>query len=251
MIFLLAGTKDGRELGEKILEKNYPLIMSVTSSYGKNLIKQNENLIINDKPLNLEELTNYLKAKNVKILIDASHPYATEVSKNAMLAAEKINISYIRYEREKTVVDYDKIYFAKDNDNAAKLASGFGKNIFFTTGSKTAKFFFEHKKLKDKRLVFRVLPDSKVLAELNAVGISLEDIIAIKGPFTKELNAALFSAYEANVIVTKDGGNIGGVDTKIEAAKALNLPIVMIERPKLNYTNIAYSFDEVFRFIAR
>lgn len=250
MIFLLAGTKDGRELGEAILAKNYPLIISVTSNYAKNLIKENENLTINDKPLDLENLTKYLADRKVKIVIDASHPYATEVSQNAILASQRNNISYIRYERGKTEIDYDKIYFAKDNKSAARLAADLGENIFFTTGSKTAKMFFKDEKLKGKRLIFRVLPEAKVLSELIETGISPDNIIALKGPFTKELNKALFSSYNADAIVTKDGGNIGGADTKIEAAKSLKLPVVMIERPKINYPKIAYNFDEILEFIS-
>ena len=249
MIFLLAGTKDGRELGEEIIKKSYKLIISVTSDYGKNLIRQNENLIINDKPLDLNELKKYLTENKIKIIIDASHPYAVNVSQNAIAASKKLNIPYIRYERKKTTIDYENMYYAKDNNDAASIAANFDENIFFTTGSKTAKFFFENNLLKNKRLVFRVLPSAKVLSELESLGISPENIIALKGPFTEELNIALFKAYNADAIVTKDSGNIGGVDTKISAAKKLNLPIIMIERPKINYPNIAYNFDKIFEFI--
>lgn len=251
MIFLLAGTKDGRELGEELFKKNYPLIISVTSDYGKSLIKKNKNILINQKPLDLNELIVYLKENKVKIIIDASHPYAVNVSKNAIMAAEKLNIEYLRYEREKTVIDYKNIHLAKDNAKAAKIAAKLGKNIFFTTGSKTAKYFFEEPNLKNHRLVFRVLPEAKILFELNSIGILPDDIVALKGPFTTELNCELFKAYNADVIVTKDSGNIGGADTKIDAAKALNLPVVMIERPNINYTNIAYNFDEIFKMIER
>lgn len=250
MIFLLAGTKDGRKLSEEIIKKNYPLIVSVTSDYGKSLIEENKNITVNQKPLDLNELKEYLKENDVKILIDASHPYAINVSRNAITAAKELNVKYLRYEREKTAIDYENIYFAKDNSDAATLAAGLGKNIFFTTGSRTAKNFFEESALKNHRLVFRVLPDGKVLSELNSIGVSPDNIVALKGPFSKELNRELFKAYDADVIVTKDSGNIGGADTKIEAAKELDLPIVMIERPKIKYPNIAYKFDEIFEFIS-
>ena len=249
MIFLFAGTKDGRELGEELLKKNYPLIISVTSDYGKSLI-ENKNVIINQKPLDLNELIIYLKENNVKIVIDASHPYAINASQNAIIAAEKLNIKYLRYERAKTIIDYENIYLVKDNMEATKIAANLGKNIFFTTGSKTAKYFFEEPQLKNHRLVFRVLPEARVISDLNAIGILPDDIVALKGPFTKELNRELFKAYNADVIVTKDSGNIGGANTKIDAAKDLNLPVVMIERPKINYPNIAYEFDDVFDFIS-
>ncbi|MBR3723036.1 MAG: precorrin-6A reductase [Selenomonadaceae bacterium] len=249
MILLLAGTKDGRELGEALLNKNYRLAISVTSDYGKKLIKENENLIINDKPMDLDKLIAYIKANGIKLLIDASHPYAEIASKNAITAAEKLGIPYIRYEREMATTDYDKIYLAKDYEEAAKMASDFGDNIFFATGSKSAKFFFDSPFLKNKRLIFRVLPSANVLAKLNDAGILAKNIVALEGPFTEELNRALFRAYEADAIITKDSGTVGGTDTKVEAAKSLNLPVVVIERPKINYPNIAYKFDDIYKFI--
>ena len=48
--------------------------------------------------------------------------------------------------------------------------------------------------------------------------------------------------------MTKNSGEIGGTDTKIEAAKALGLPIVMIDRPQITYDEIAYTFEDIAAF---
>ncbi|MBR3622582.1 MAG: cobalt-precorrin-6A reductase [Selenomonadaceae bacterium] len=249
MILLLAGTKDGRELGETLSKQNYRIIISVTSDYGKKLIKKSKNLVINDKPMDLERLVSYIKENKVKLLIDASHPYAETASKNAIAAANEAKIPYIRYEREKAAIDYDKVYYAKDYEDAAKISAGLGNNIFFTTGSKSAKFFFNSPLLKDKRLIFRVLPSANVLSELTEAGILAKNIVALEGPFTEELNRALFKAYEADAIITKDGGNVGGTDTKTAAAKNLDLPMVIIERPKIDYPNVVSNYNAVFEFV--
>ena len=58
----------------------------------------------------------------------------------------------------------------------------------------------------------------------------------------------LFKHYKADVIVSKDSGQIGGVDTKLTAAERLNLPIVMIDRPNINYDNVVYDFDAVLTY---
>ncbi len=49
--------------------------------------------------------------------------------------------------------------------------------------------------------------------------------------------------------MTKNSGQIGGADTKLAAAKILNLPVVMIERPKIFYPNLAKNFEEILKFI--
>ena len=64
------------------------------------------------------------------------------------------------------------------------------------------------------------------------------------------MNAELFKHAEAEVIVTKNSGEVGGADTKIQAAEILNLPVVVIDRPQINYPNLAKSFDEVLEVIS-
>jgi precorrin-6A/cobalt-precorrin-6A reductase len=54
----------------------------------------------------------------------------------------------------------------------------------------------------------------------------------MQGPFSLELNRALFKQYGAEVVVTKNSGVVGGTDTKIAAALELALPVVVINRPR-------------------
>ena len=71
----------------------------------------------------------------------------------------------------------------------------------------------------------------------------------MQGKFSVELNVELFKHANAEVIVTKNSGIIGGADTKLEAAQILNLPVVMIDRPKIFYPNLATTFDDVLNFL--
>ena len=71
----------------------------------------------------------------------------------------------------------------------------------------------------------------------------------MQGVFSATLNVELFRHAQAEVIVTKDSGHIGGTDTKLEAARILNLPVVMIDRPKIFYPNFATTFDDVLKFL--
>ena len=81
------------------------------------------------------------------------------------------------------------------------------------------------------------------------MGLTPKQIVAMQGPFSTELNVELFKHAGAEVLVTKNSGKIGGADTKLAAAKILNLPVVMIDRPKIFYPNVAKTFDEVLKFI--
>ena len=249
MIFVAAGTQDGRELAGAILEAGYDVTASVVSSYGKTLLERYPHIKINDKPLDRDGLISFIKENGVEIFVDASHPYAANVSQNAMDACRAMSVPYVRYEREAVPILYDNVHIVESYDEAAKKAGELGRNVFLTTGSRTVKTFTTSPYLKDHVITARILPTAKVIAEVTELGITPKNIVAMQGPFSEELNIALYRQYHADVVVTKNSGEIGGTDTKLTAAAKINLPVVMIDRPRLKYDNIVYTFDDVLKFI--
>ena len=247
-IFLIAGTEDGRKLAKFLADKNFEVTASVVSEYGKRILEQYENIQINDKKLDAAELEKILREGDFKILVDASHPYAENISQNAIQACENANIFYVRYERPEVKLTYKKIYRVESYEQAAGVSAKLGKNIFLTTGSRNLKKFLSCEAVKDCNITARILPTAEVLAECEKF-LSPKNIIAIQGKFSVELNAELFKHANAEVIVTKNSGEVGGADTKIAAAEMLNLPVVMIDRPKIIYPRVAKNFDEVKKWI--
>lgn len=246
-IFLIAGTEDGRKLAEFLLEKSFDVTASVVSDYGRKLLETCAGIKINDKPLDADELTEILRTGDFKFLVDASHPYAQNISANAIQAANAAQIVYVRYERAAVEFAYDKIFRVESYEAAAVKARELGKNIYLTTGSRSLKIFVDM--LKDCNLTVRVLPTAEVLAQCEALGLTPKQIVAIQGRFSTELNAELFKHAGAEVIVTKNSGQLGGTDTKIQAAQILNLPVVVIDRPKIFYPNLAATFDDVIKLL--
>ena len=246
-IFLIAGTQDGRKLAEFLSGKNFDVTASVVSDYGRKLLENCAGIKINDKPLDRDELEKILREENFNCLVDASHPYAKNISANAIDAAQAANIFYVRYERAEIDFAYEKIFHVESYEAAAIKASELGKNIYLTTGSRNLKIFVDL--LKDCNLTVRILPTAEVLTQCEALGLTPKQIVAMQGPFSTELNVELFKHAGAEVIVTKNSGQIGGADTKLEAAKILNLPVVMINRPKIFYPNLAKTFDDVLSII--
>ncbi|MCR5029966.1 MAG: cobalt-precorrin-6A reductase [Selenomonadaceae bacterium] len=249
MIFTAAGTQDGRELAGALLSAGYPVTASVVSSYGEKLLERYPGLVVNDKPLDAEALEAYIREHGVRLFVDASHPYAANVSQNAMRACHAEGIPYIRYERRSVPIDYENVHRVETYEEAAKAAAQFGKTVFLTTGSRNLKAFVKSEALKEHTVIARILPTAKVLEECEVLGLTPKQIVALQGPFSEELNVALYQQYGAEVIVTKNSGEIGGTDTKLTAAKKLGLSVVMIDRPKLEYDVIAYTFEEVLEFV--
>ena len=250
MIFVLAGTQDGREIVRLLLEQGHDVAASVVSSYGGELLAHacGQRCLINDKPLDEAALKDYLQEHDIRLLVDASHPYAANVSRNAIAVCQALSIPYIRYERDLSKLDYDRITVVHSYEEAAQAAASLGKKIFLTTGSRNLDKFVHSPDLKNCELTARVLPTAEVIGLCESLGLNAGHIVALQGPFSMELNRELFRKYGAEVIITKNSGTIGGTDTKFAAAAELNLPIVLIDRPKLNYPCITHDYAEVLAF---
>ncbi|QDR80360.1 precorrin-6A reductase [Sporomusa termitida] len=250
MILVLAGTLDGRELAAKLTAMGYPVVVSVISDYGRNLAEA-PGLSVLVGQLALEDMKQLIGARAIKVLVDASHPYAVNGSINAMAACEATGIQYIRYERAEVSVpaDYSRLYTAGNAGEAAIIAAGLGRVIFLTTGSRTLGLFKNEPLLASCRLIARVLPQPEVIAECIELGFNPGDIVAMQGPFSHCFNVAMFKEYATEVIITKNSGSIGGADTKISAAVELNLPVIVIGRPAVAYKNLCLTRQEVINMV--
>ena len=252
-VFVFAGTADGRQLVSKLLAHGAAVTASVVSRYGGALLTQAEqagqDLIVNEEPLDEAAFQWYCRDNNIGTIVDASHPYAVNVSQNAMAAAKKLGLPYIRYERDVTEFPYDKLHLVHSYEEAAEVAASLGETIFLTTGSRNLAKFKAAPALAGKRLIARILPTPDVVAMCDGLGFSPADIVAMQGPFTEALNRAMLEQYHADVLVTKNSGSVGGTDTKFAAAKALGLPVVVIDRPKLAYPAVARNFEDVVTFL--
>ena len=245
MILVLSGTRDGRRLVQKLKEQGYELLVSVTTEYGRDLMEADDTFI-NAAPLDTAGMVNLIRLKNMRCIVDASHPYAVNVSRNAMEAARTAGIVYIRYERPAALLpSYDRLFLVNSYEEAAVKAGQLGTNIFLTTGSRHVEIFKQHSALSQHRLIARVLPQVKSIEDCLAAGFSLKDIIAVQGPFSHEFNKAMFVAYAAEAVVMKNSGSIGGTDTKLTAAMELGLAIIVIDRPQMDYGKAVQSFQAV------
>ncbi|WP_100407075.1 precorrin-6A reductase [Bacillus solitudinis] len=233
MIFVIAGTSDAREVAVALKEEGYSVLASVvTESGAKSLV--DEGLEARVGRLTSEEMSDLVKERGAYLIVDASHPFAEEASKNAVTASKLANVPYIRYERQSsTIEENERITFVSSYEAAADLAAAHKGVVMLTTGSKTlATFANKLIRLPDVRMVARMLPRQDNMELCSQLGVEQKNIVAIQGPFSHELNAALYKQYGVTLVITKESGKIGSVDDKLQAAKELNLEVVIIERPK-------------------
>ena len=109
MVLVLGGTSDSIKICELINKKGFcnRYILSVTTEYGKDLAEGIAKKIHLGK-MSEEDMEKFIMENEVSFIIDATHPYATEVSKNAIKAAETTDTGYIRYERKSLLEEIDR-----------------------------------------------------------------------------------------------------------------------------------------------
>lgn len=222
---------------------------SVTTSFAKSLFAENDNLKIITKKLDKGNFKKLIKENEIKLVIDATHPFAVEASKNVINAVKTTGTDYIRFERENFSVEYNYKNLVKvlSYEKAIEKLLAIKGNIFCTTGSKYLHKITKH--IEVNRIFPRILPLSEMVKKCEDLGIPNQNIIAMKGPFSNILNAEIMRSINATVLVTKESGETGGTLEKLEAAKILNIPVVMIEREKIVYPQLVNKMEELKKYI--
>lgn len=249
MILVLGGTSDSLEICDRINKyKNLPYILSVTTSYGEDLARKYAKNVITGK-LAKEDMINFIEQNNINKIIDATHPYAIEVSKNAIQCATELKIDYIRYERKSLIdsINYENKYIVNSIEDACKIAREKGRNIFIGTGSKNLPQIVDF--IPDRNLIVRVLPTRDVILSCENLGLNADNIIAMKGPFNQSINEEFYKHYDIDIVITKESGTAGGFLEKVNACEALKIPVVIIAREKINYPIVVNDIDELEKLI--
>lgn len=244
MIGLILGTSEGKEILDLLNKFTDDILISTATQYGGELLQSYKYKYLNTKPLNSEQLQKLLFDHKVSVLLDASHPYATEVSTNCEKVCRKLNIVYLRYERPKVAEKYREnksVIFVSDYEELSEAIKnidqlkGSESVILNTTGSKNiAKLLTLG---IENRMVHRVLPTVASMKQCFDNAVKIEDIIAIKGPIGYDLNIGFIKQYNAKAIILKDSGLRGATAEKIEAALAQEIYVFVIERENQKHEN--------------
>lgn len=220
-ILVLGGTTEARQLAEKLAGR--PNLDATVSLAGRTETP---------KPLPLPTriggfggaagLAAYLTAEKIDLLIDATHPFANQISANAAEAAEATGVPIFALCRPGWVRQaYDRWISVSSVAAAAVALGGTPRRVFLSIGRQEAHQFTAAP--QHSYLVRSVDPVEPPLAVPDC------RYILATGPFTAGSEKDLFRENHIDTLVTKNSGG-SATYAKIEAARALGLAVVMIER---------------------
>lgn len=244
-VLVYSGTTEGKRLSGCLSAAEIPCTVCVATEYGELVMPELAHVTLHRGRMTTEEMRIFCKEGGYQAVVDATHPFAVEVSANIRKSLEGSEIPYLRLKRdEESQITHpspsgNEHWFSTAQACADVLKEVEG-NILLTTGSKELSVYAEDETVR-KRLYVRVLPSVESIRLCEEQGIAGKQILAMQGPFTEELNKAILKQYKIACLVTKQSGAAGGFPEKRHAAGALGIPCYIIGSPKEE----GLSFSEV------
>ncbi len=222
-ILILGGTQEGYALAERLAD--VPDLEVISSLAGRTLSPRKPKGRMRVGGFGgADGLARYLRAEKIAHLINATHPFADQISANAVEAAPATQVPLLRLLRPgwRAQVE-DRWIMAQDIAEAAELCRREGGRIFLTTGSNDLAAFAG---IHNAHFVTRVVDAPETMP--------LHDYVTItaRGPFSLADELALMAEHHINLLVTKNSGG-DATSAKLEAARRLRLPVIMVERPRI------------------
>lgn len=240
-IWLIGGTSNAVEIGKELRTLNLNVIVTVTTDYGAHLASIQGAKVLKGT-LNSTEMQQLIESENIDLIIDASHPFAAEVSQNAIDIARKLNVEYWRYERKQT--RFESALYVASYEQAIEYLQNTNGKILLTTGSK---FVHKFSVLGVDRLLARVLSTCDSVKLCEDAGLKASNIIAMYSSGSVEFNVALIQTFNIKFLVSKDSGDEGGMNEKMEAAAQAGVQVIIIQRPTLCYPRVFTDYNEMIQ----
>lgn len=247
-LWLIGGTTESAELAKALGSLALPCTITVTTKSAEALYPKMPMLRVWVGRLEASQLKPFLQQQRIAAVLDASHPYAVEISRMAIRAAVDQKIPYLRFERlaVDTQTDTSPVISL---DNFKTLLAGdylYQQRVLLTVGYKALPLFHNW---QDRSTLFaRILPAVTSLEAAIAAGFSSDRIIALRPPVTAELEKALWRHWDISLVVTKASGVAGGEEVKRSVAAQLGIPLVVIARPIVDYPQQTSDFSVALDF---
>jgi cobalt-precorrin-5B (C1)-methyltransferase len=228
MILVFGGTTEGKKVAEILdfIDENYWYSTKIATSFdlkGKAV----------SGGMDTTQIVNFCRENQIRLLIDAAHPFAENLHQNIHSASLQLEIPVLRYERvfqdfsnNKNVRLFDSYQQLSD----AILSSDY-QNILSLTGVQTIE------KLKsiwqERNCYFRILDTDLSRSIAKKSGISHKNIISLTPKDDVNELVELVKEKKADILLSKESGTSGYIESKIVASEKMDIPLWIVKHPVL------------------
>ncbi|WP_421701741.1 cobalt-precorrin-6A reductase [Aliiroseovarius sp.] len=189
----------------------------------------------------VDGLSAFLKAEGITGVVDATHPFAAQMSRNAVAACAQAGVPLAGFERAPwQAAEGDNWRAVPDLEGAVAALPDVPARVFLAIG-------------KQNLGVFAVKPQHHYLLRLvdppeGALALPNARAVIARGPFDVAGDTALLKDHRVDLIVAKNAGGTGA-RAKLDAARVLGLPVVLIDRPRVPARTVLSRMDEVLHWL--
>ena len=257
---MFAGTTEGRELAQYLYRCGVSCDICVATEYGEALLEECcEGHRIHRGRLDAESMAALAAETGATHIVDATHPYAEEVSSHIRACCDTLGLPYLRLIRPELSAEQEALTVRnllpvlKESNLSARedvLRKVRGRGCIYSDSVEEAVQFLNYtqgpvlaatgsKELWkyrgiagwEERVFARVLSTAEAVEKSSETGFCGKHLICMQGPFSTRMNLATLEMTGAKWMVTKESGHAGGFAGKLEAAAAAGAVLVVVGRP--------------------
>ncbi len=246
MILIFGGTTEGR-IAAAVCDKAAKSYLYATKGADQHLVANHAIQVTG--AMEAEDIERLAIERGVELIVDAAHPYAINLHHNISVAARVAAIPTIRLERMSHPADYHlAIHFDTLAEVVEHIESKGVTDILALTGVNSAAALSAI--AESHRVTLRIMDREESQRQIEATGFPAQRVIYYNIGAEDNFDKEITEGYAVGAIITKESGNSGGYSEKIKLAKALNIPIFVIDRPTLpNYTATVYGEHGLRRMV--
>ncbi|HET7718308.1 MAG TPA: cobalt-precorrin-6A reductase [Bauldia sp.] len=239
-ILILGGTTEARELAARLAAEGKHEVTVSLAGRVKEIVPHAVPVRIGGFG-GIDGLAAWLEAEEVDLLIDATHPFAEQMSRNAVAAAVKAGVRLLALRRPPwTQTDGDRWREVDGVGESVAALGGARRRVFLAIGRQEIDAF-----ARAPQHFYLVRSIDRVTDRFLDDAVYLEG----RGPFRAEDERALMEAYAIDTVVARNSGGDAGY-AKIAAARALGVEVILIRPPNLPNARTVATVDEAVAWIA-
>ena len=240
-VLVLGGTHEARLMARRIRERG----AQVTLSYrGPAPASKDDGVRIYSGDFDVNSLTRFLREREIQFVVDMTHMDASIIHTTAQQAAMQCAVPYLRWERPESIPSNPLVREVPSHQEAARALRDQAGTVFLTTGIKSLETYVAALgTYRAADLVVRLLPRAGTLAMAESLGLGAHQIVAMVGPYSRELNGALYDRYHVQAVVTKSSSD--DLHSKVEPALERLIPVIVVRTAPASSGGLAMTLPEI------
>ncbi|MBE1283985.1 MAG: cobalt-precorrin-6A reductase [Rhodobacteraceae bacterium] len=236
---LLGGTTEASRLARALADSNADAVFSYAGRTASPVVQPLPTRVGGFG--GVEGLVRYLQDECITHVVDATHPFAAQMSAHAVDACGQAGVDLAGFERAPWESSGgDKWFHVRDIASAVEVLPEEGARVFLAIG-------------KQNLDAFSVKPANHYLLRLvdaptGALPLPDASVVVARGPFDVDTDTALMRDHAITHLVAKNAGG-GGAEAKLTAARSLGVPVVMIDRPNVPPRRILRTVEQVMAWL--